>query len=78
MIFKDATNDDNLDACLSKISKTLGQCILDCNDDTDCEASCVSTFKEEHSECPCQVVQNVQWSEPYRKLLGELSTWMSM
>ena len=54
--FKDATNDDNLDACLSKTSKTLGQCILDCNDDADCEASCVSTFKNEHSECPCQVI----------------------
>ena len=54
-LFKDATNDDNLDACISRNSKTLGQCILDCNDDTSCETTCVATFKDEHSECPCQV-----------------------
>ena len=56
-LFQDATNDDNLDACLSKNSKALGQCILDCNDDTSCEAACVSTFKDNHSECPCQVFE---------------------
>ena len=54
-IFQDATNDDNLDACFTKNSKTLGQCILDCNDDEDCEASCVTNFKKEHDDCPCQV-----------------------
>ena len=48
-------NADNQDACLSKTSKTLGQCILDCNDDNSCETACVSAFKDEHSECPCQV-----------------------
>merc|ERR1712117_450440 len=35
-------------------SKILGQCILDCSDDTSCEASCLTTFKTDHSECPCQ------------------------
>ena len=54
-IFKDDSNDDNLEACFDKTSKTLGQCILDCNDDSTCEAACVSAFKSEHSECPCQV-----------------------
>ena len=49
-------NADNQDACLSETSKTLGQCILDCNDDSSCETECVSAFKDEHSECPCQVV----------------------
>ena len=58
IVFKDATNDDNIEACLSKTSKTLGQCILDCNDDSSCEATCVQTFKTEHSECPCQVGKN--------------------
>ena len=48
-------NADNQDACLSETSKTLGQCILDCNDDSSCETECVSAFKDEHSECPCQV-----------------------
>ena len=55
ILFQDNSNDDNLDACLSKTSKTLGQCILDCNNDSSCETDCVSTFKDEHSECPCQV-----------------------
>ena len=53
--FQDDSNDENLDACLSKTSKTLGQCILDCNNDNSCETDCVSAFKDEHSECPCQV-----------------------
>ena len=50
-------NADNQDACLSKTSKTLGQCILDCSDDSSCETDCVSAFKDEHSECPCQVCE---------------------
>ena len=59
---KDDLNADNQDACLSETSKTLGQCILDCNDDSSCETECVSAFKDEHSECPCQV------SVPDRKI----------
>ena len=55
LIIKDDSNADNQEACLDKTSKTLGQCILDCNDDGDCETACVSAFKMEHSECPCQV-----------------------
>ena len=54
-VLKDASNDDNLDACLNKSSKTLGQCILECKDDSSCETDCVSDFKLEHSGCPCQV-----------------------
>ena len=53
--FQDANNDDNLEACVSKNSKTLGQCILNCNDDDRCEASCVTNFKRKHADCPCQV-----------------------
>ena len=55
LVFKDDSNADNQKACLDKTSKTLGQCILDCKDDSTCETTCVSTFKSEHSECPCQV-----------------------
>ena len=55
ILFQDDSNEDNLDACLSKTSKTLGQCILDCDNDSSCETACVSIFKDEHSECPCQV-----------------------
>ena len=51
---KDNKNDDNLDACFSENSQTLGKCVLDCNNDTTCEAGCVSTFKTDYAECPCQ------------------------
>ena len=54
-VFKDDLNADNKDACLDKTSRTLGQCILDCKDDISCETDCVSAFKDNHSECPCQV-----------------------
>ena len=53
--FKDDSNADNQEACLDKTSKTIGQCILDCKDDSNCETTCVQIFKNEHSECPCQV-----------------------
>ena len=55
--FKDDSNDYNIDACLNLTSKTLGQCVLDCKDDSSCETDCVSAFKNEHSECPCQVCE---------------------
>ena len=45
---------------MTKKSKTLGQCILDCNDDNSCEMDCVLTFKNEQSECPCQVNSSSQ------------------
>ena len=60
IVFQDNSNDDNLDACLNKNSMTLGQCILDCNDDSSCETDCVSAFKDEHLECPCQVFGTYQ------------------
>ena len=53
---KDDKNDDDLEACIAKNSKTLGQCILGCKDDTSCESACVSSFKTDYSECPCQVI----------------------
>ena len=28
---------------------------MDCNDDDGCETSCVTNFKQEHRDCPCQV-----------------------
>ena len=33
----------------------LGQCIIDCKNDQSCEQSCVSMFKEQYDQCPCQV-----------------------
>ena len=53
--FKNDKNDDNFNACFTKNSKMLGQCIIDCNNDSSCETDCVSYFKNEHAECPCQV-----------------------
>ena len=39
---------------MTKTSKNLGKCILDCNDDSSCETACIVNFKSQHSECPCQ------------------------
>ena len=69
-------NADNQDACLSKTSKTLGQCILDCNDNNSCETDCVTAFKDEHSECPCQVFRIV--TTQFQYFLGKMSTGMSL
>ena len=77
-LFKDESNADNSNACLNKASKTLGQCILDCKNDSSCETNCVSSFKDDHSECPCQVplisLRNSYLNVP----IGKMPTWMPM
>ena len=80
-VFKDDSNADNQEACFTKNSKTLGQCILDCNDESTCEAACVSAFKNDHSECPCQVCRMVHSEWIVDNILlsqGKLPTGMSM
>ena len=75
---QDDSNADNQDACLNKSSKTLGQCILDCNDDSSCETACVSAFKDEHSECPCQVYYGIHQNVFLYFFIGEMPTRMPM
>ena len=79
-MIKDDSNADNQDACLNKTSKTLGQCILDCKDDSSCETTCVSTFKNEHSECPCQVsgIDLNALKNYHIYFIGKLPTRMSL
>ena len=48
-------NQDNLQECMKEKSIDLGQCIIDCNGNQSCEQSCVSLFKEQYEQCPCQV-----------------------
>ena len=50
-------NEDNLQQCMKEKSIDLGRCIVDCKDEQSCEQSCVSTFKDQYGECPCQVIQ---------------------
>ena len=40
----------------------LGQCILDCNGEKSCEESCVSIFKDQYEQCPCQVYMGTSFS----------------
>ena len=77
ILFQDESNEDNFEACFSKTSKTLGQCILDCNNDSSCETDCVSTFKDEHSECPCQVCGSDQ-NDFNVVFIGEMPTRLPM
>ena len=77
LVFQDDSNDDNLDACLNKTSKNLGECILDCNNDSGCETDCVSAFKNEHSECPCQVFET-DHNVFHFFFIGKLPTGMPM
>ena len=48
-------NEENLKSCVKQNSIDLGQCIIDCNENEDCEAACISNFKSQHKNCPCQV-----------------------
>ena len=47
---------ENLNACISKNEKILGDCILECKGDPECKNDCVSQFENNYSECPCQVI----------------------
>ena len=49
-------NELNLEACRKEKSIDLGLCIIQCNNDQNCENLCVDTFKNKYEECPCQVV----------------------
>ena len=40
---------------MSTNSKTLGECILECDSDNSCKSACVTHFENEHADCPCQV-----------------------
>ena len=55
-------NEDNLQECMKEKSIDLGQCILDCNGDQSCEQSCVSLFKDQYDQCPCQVCMETSFS----------------
>ena len=48
-------NKENLETCKNEKSIDLGQCIIDCRNDQDCENTCVDHFKIEYQACPCQV-----------------------
>ena len=55
-------NEKNLQECMKEKSIDLGQCILDCNGDQSCEESCVSLFKYQYDQCPCQVYMETSFS----------------
>merc|ERR1719394_671364 len=78
----DATNDNNLDACLSKNGKTLGQCIVECQNDSGCKSACVTNFENEYANCPCQEncpngcpCDNYQCDLPEKKAILTLNSW---
>ena len=48
-------NKDNLKQCMKDKSINLGQCIIDCRNNQSCEQSCVTSFKDQYDQCPCQV-----------------------
>ena len=52
---QDDKNEDNLNLCIDRNSRTLGECIIGCNNNVACEQNCVGQFKVQHSKCPCQV-----------------------
>ena len=49
-------NELNLETCRKDKSVDLGLCIIGCNNDQECENSCVENFKAQYGECPCQVI----------------------
>ena len=72
-------NEDNLEQCKNERSIYLGQCIIDCKDDQSCEQSCVSFFKMQYDQCPCQVKNPKSLISTFYKMLsfqGGLSVWM--
>ena len=53
--FQDVTQNSNWNHCLDVNGSSLARCIYHCDDNADCENTCVSKFKEDTTECPCEV-----------------------
>ena len=53
--FQDVTENVNWNKCLDINGMSLGRCIYNCEDNEDCEASCVDQFKTRTDDCPCEV-----------------------
>ena len=46
----------NKDRCMKKWGSILGECIVDCNIVSDCEAECIADYKDNIEYCPCEVI----------------------
>ena len=55
VIIQDVTENVNWNKCLDINGMSLGRCIYNCEDNEDCEASCVDQFKTRTDDCPCEV-----------------------
>ena len=45
----------NKDRCMKKWGSILGDCIVNCTEVTDCEADCITDYKDNIEYCPCEV-----------------------
>ena len=52
---QDVTENANWNKCLDINGMSLGRCIYNCEDNEECEASCVEQFKTRTDDCPCEV-----------------------
>ena len=53
--FQDVTENANWNKCIDDNGASLARCIYHCNNDSNCEASCIEQFKIRTNDCPCEV-----------------------
>ena len=56
-VLQDVTENDNWKKCFNINGNALAVCIYNCEDNGDCERVCISQFKEDNADCPCEVSQ---------------------
>ena len=54
-VFQDVTENANWNKCLDVNGASLARCIYNCEENAECEASCVEQFKTRTEDCPCEV-----------------------
>ena len=61
------TENANWKKCFNINGNFLAVCIYNCEDNGDCEKACISQFKQDTADCPCEVGQIIYY---WHRIIG--------
>ena len=54
-MLKDLESNAQWNNCIDVNGASLGRCVNDCQNESECENSCLDVFKAQQLNCPCEV-----------------------
>ena len=57
-MLKDLESNAQWNSCIDINGASLGRCVNDCQNESECENSCLDVFKAQQLNCPCEVGQH--------------------